>query len=71
MIRRHKKSSSTSNLKRECYKVFEDLENSSLSKNGQQNLNKGLLNEFICNCCFDIIDNPISLTCGHSSCEIW
>ena len=33
--------------------------------------NARLLNEhLICNCCFEILNNPISLLCGHSFCQL-
>ena len=70
----HKKSSSTSNLKQERFNELQNLEKNVLLKSDLESikdLNKILLNEFKCNCCFDIIENPISLTCGHTSCEIW
>ena len=73
--RQHKKSSSTTNLND---KSWHDLKfaTKTLIKSDllvlSRNLNKTIINEhLICNCCFDIIDNPISLICGHSCCEIW
>ena len=31
-----------------------------------------LINEqLLCNCCYDIIDEPVTLQCGHTHCKLW